>query len=146
MIVLYAPFILQGLLMGIDEQFHVKRGLGLWERIGHPMDTMTVLIPFTFVAMNDYSEYRLKIFIILAVFSSLFITKDEIIHSEVCSKVECWLHALLFIVHPMIFVSTAILWKDHPENQFLIVQPVFVGIFLIYQILRWSIPWKLPVK
>ena len=146
MIVLYMPFLLQGALMGIDEQFHIRRGLGLWERIGHPLDTVTVLIPFTFVAINDHSESKFRIFVLLAVFSSLFITKDEIIHAGVCRKAECWLHALLFLIHPMIFVSTAILWKSHPEDIFLVIQPVVVGLFLIYQILRWSIPWKLPVK
>ncbi|MFP5385267.1 MAG: hypothetical protein ACLGHN_04265 [Bacteriovoracia bacterium] len=143
---LYAPFLLQGILMAIDEQFHIKRGLGLWERLGHPLDTLSVLIPFSYVALNSYSDSRFIIFLIMATFSSLFITKDEVIHSEVCGRVECWLHSLLFLIHPLIFVSTAILWKNHPNDSFLIIQTVFVALFLIYQILKWSIPWKLPAK
>ncbi len=143
---LYLPFILQGILMGVDEQIHVKRGLGQWERLGHPLDTLTVIIPLTFIAFTPFSEEGLTIYIVMAVFSCLFITKDEFIHSKECSPMENWLHALLFVLHPMIFLSAGVLWKYYPENSFLSYQPVIVFVFMIYQILRWSIPWKQQTK
>ncbi len=139
---LYLPFILQGILMGVDEKIHVKRGLGTWERLGHPLDTLTVLVPLSFIAFNKYSPGDLTVYVIMAVFSCLFITKDEFVHSKECSGVENWLHALLFVLHPMIFLSAGVLWKDYPESEFLKYQPVVVFVFMIYQILRWSIPWK----
>jgi hypothetical protein len=139
---LYLPFILQSLFMAIDEELHKKRGLGLWERLGHPLDTLTVFVPLSFVAIREVTETNMTVFIILAVFSCLFITKDEFIHAKECSAFENWLHSVLFILHPMIFLSTAVLWKYHPANEFLTYQPLMVGAFMTYQILKWSIPWK----
>lgn len=138
----YLPFLLQGILMGIDERLHLKRGLGLWERIGHPLDTISVLVPLLFVALNPYTEQSAYLFLAMAIFSCLFITKDEFVHKDLCSKGECFLHALLFIIHPVIFFCTWMLWKNYPSDAFLLYQPMAVGAFLIYQILRWSIPWK----
>lgn len=143
---LYLPFIIQGILMGVDEQIHMKRGLGTWERLGHPLDTLTVLIPLSYIAFHRYGEGELTAYIIMAIFSCLFITKDEFIHSKECGPMENWLHALLFVLHPLIFLSAGILWKYHPENNFIKYQPVLVLIFMIYQIFRWSIPWKQPTK
>ena len=142
MSLLYLPFITQGLIMGVDEYLHHKRGLGLWERIGHPLDTFTVLIPLSIIAFNDYSQNILFIYIGLAALSCLFITKDEFVHSKECSPFENWLHSILFVLHPMIFLCSGLLWKDDPSNSFLFFQVTFVGVFMIYQILRWSILWK----
>ncbi len=143
---LYLPFIIQGILMGVDEQIHVKRGLGTWERLGHPLDTLTVLIPLSYIAFYRYGEGELTAYIIMAIFSCLFITKDEFVHSKECEPMENWLHALLFVLHPMIFLSAGILWRNYPDNEFIKYQPFLVLVFLIYQILRWSIPWKQPTK
>jgi hypothetical protein len=143
---LYLPFIIQGILMGVDERLHQKRGLSLWEKLGHPLDSLTVFIPLTLAGLRDYSKDRLTVFIVFSVFSCLFITKDEFVHSEECSPFENWLHAVLFVLHPMIFLCTAIIWKYHPTNEFLSLQPLMVGAFMIYQILRWSIPWKTILK
>lgn len=142
MVYLTIPFILQGILMSIDEVLHMKRGLGTWERLGHPLDTFTVFVPLSFIALNEYSIDNLKIYGILSVFSCFFITKDEFVHSTECTKFESWLHSVLFILHPMIFFCSGFLWKDHPDNEFLSYQPLIIGIFMIYQILKWSIPWK----
>lgn len=139
---LYIPFILQVLLMSVDEFLHHKRGLGRWERIGHPLDTMTVLIPLTFIATYDYSDWSFPIYLVLSIFSCLFITKDEFIHSEVCGKLESWIHSLLFILHPLIFLCAGLIWKNDPSDLFLTILPVLTGLFLIYQIMRWSILWK----
>jgi hypothetical protein len=143
---LYLPFIIQGIMMAYDESLHKKRGLGAWERLGHPLDTLTVFAPLSLAAISDYTDQGLTVFIILSVFSSVFITKDEFIHTHECNLMENWVHSMLFILHPMIFVSTAILWKYHPNDHFLALQPVFVGVFMIYQIFRWSLTWKEHLK
>lgn len=144
--ILYLPFILQAVLMGIDERFHAKRGLGLWERLGHPLDTLTVFVPLSYIAINECNQTSLVVFSILGFFSCLFITKDEFVHSQECSPMEQWLHSLLFVLHPMIFLASGILWKFYPEDQFIQFQPVLIGIFMLYQIIRWSIPWKQVTK
>lgn len=139
---LYFPFIIQSLLMAYDEHLHLKRGLGLWERLGHPLDTLTVFVPLSLIAINDFTPSRQTIYIILSVFSCLFITKDEWVHSKECSPVENWIHSLLFVLHPMIFIASGILWKYNYNENFLLIQSVLVGIFMIYQIFRWSLTWK----
>lgn len=139
---LYLPFILQSLLMAWDEHLHQRRGLGTWERLGHPLDTITVLVPFTLIALLDFSERLQSVYIGLAVFSCLFITKDEFVHAQECEALENWIHAVLFVLHPLIFLSSGVLWKYDPENRFLCFQSIALSVFLIYQILRWSIPWK----
>lgn len=139
---LYIPFILQGILMGVDERIHMKRGLGLWERLGHPLDSLTVFVPLAFIAIKECTQETLTIYIILASFSCLFVTKDEFVHSHECAGFENWLHAILFVMHPVVFLCAFLLWRDHPEDQFIHFQPLVVGIFMLYQILRWSIPWK----
>lgn len=140
--ILYLPFIIQGLLMIFDECLHVKRGLGKWERMGHPLDTLTVFIPLSLVAFSDYSEAGLTAFIIMAVFSCIFITKDEFVHARECSPFEHWLHSLLFVIHPVIFLCSASIWKNHPDKLFLQVQVVLLGAFMIYQIFVWSFRWN----
>lgn len=140
------PFLLQGILMFWDERLHQRRGLGTWERLGHPLDTMTVFVPLSYVAMNEISPQRLTVFCILAGFSCLFITKDEFVHTKECRGLEHWIHSVLFVLHPVIFLCTGLLWKHDPENQFLSYQPLIVGFFMTYQIARWSIPWKEILK
>ncbi len=42
-IFLFIPFALQTCCMAVDEvHFHRQRGLPRWERLGHPLDTLTV--------------------------------------------------------------------------------------------------------
>ena len=39
------PIVLQGVIMVVDEGwFHRTRGLPRWERIGHPLDTLTIVL------------------------------------------------------------------------------------------------------
>lgn len=142
---LYLPFLLQGIVMGIDERLHYKRKMGKWERFGHPLDTLTVLVPFVFVNISPYSEKNLSLYIFLCTISCFFVTKDEFIHHEVCSAFEQWLHSLLFILHPLVFLSAAIMWKEGGSS-FLSLLPYLVGGFMLYQIFIWSIPWKRQIK
>ncbi len=53
---LYLPFVLQGLVMVVDEFIiHEKRGLPSWERYGHPLDSFTVLAAFLFLLNFPWS-------------------------------------------------------------------------------------------
>ena len=137
------PFFLQGLAIFFDEfYFHHRRGLGTWEKVGHPLDTLTVLIGYLFLLFNSYSIANLYIFIGIAAFSSLFVTKDEFVHAELCDPAEHWLHALLFILHPLSFLSAALLWRNQLGENIIKLQSIVLGIFILYQIIYWSRSWK----
>lgn len=139
MITYTLPFILQGSLMAVDEfYFHERRGLPNWEKIGHPLDTLTTLIPLVFPIFFQFNYFSKSLFIIFAIFSCLFITKDEFIHRDICSKEELWLHALLFVLHPIVFLSTYLMWSQNEDHLFLLLQPSLIFVFLLYQIFRWS--------
>ncbi|MBC7420456.1 MAG: hypothetical protein H7328_06975 [Bdellovibrio sp.] len=143
MFFLYLPFALQGLAMMFDEfYFHHRRGLARWEKVGHPLDTLTVLACYLFLFTQPYSATNMNIFIGLAVFSCLFITKDEWVHTEVCSAEENWLHAILFVLHPVCFLAASLVWKDQIDQSFLLIQSTIIFLFMIYQILYWSFNWK----
>jgi hypothetical protein len=133
------PFVLQGGAMFVDEfHFHHKRGLPKWERIGHPLDTLTVLACFLYIMLTPFTENALKVYLTLVIFSCLFITKDELIHSEQCCPHEQWLHALLFILHPIILGSAAWLWINGQGETLFLIQFSIIFIFLCYQIIYWN--------
>lgn len=140
---LYLPFIIQGLCMVVDEfYFHEKRGLLKWERLGHPLDTLTVLICYSSLLFGDVS---LNTYIALCVFSCLFITKDEFVHAKECTAPEQWVHSLLFILHPLCFLSAYLLFLNQ-DLSFLKIQTGVIFVFMIYQIFRWSISWPIRAK
>jgi hypothetical protein len=133
------PVALQGVVMVLDEfVYHHRRGLPRWERIGHPLDTLTVLLPFAVIAAVPYRESLVSLYAGLAGFSCLFVTKDEFVHHEVCEAREQWLHSLLFVLHPLAFLSGYWIWKN-PEYGMIL--PVQVGVLLVvlaYQVLYWN--------
>ena len=154
---LLLPFLAQVLIIGIDEfYFHIRRGLPQWERIGHPLDTLTVLACFAFVLFVPYSSFYLKIYIGLTLFSCIFVTKDEFVHKECCPASEQWLHALLFLNHPIVLTAAGLIWPianggtgpawlsslnmyADSLHLFLLMQTGFVALFLIYQTLYWNV-------
>jgi hypothetical protein len=139
MILLFSPFIFQTIAMCFDElYFHKKRGLPLWEKIGHPLDTLTVLIAYLFLSFNEPSLFNLKVYIFLSAFSCLFVTKDEFVHTKYCEAKENWLHAVLFILHPLTFLSAGFIWFYQLSPFFLKIQPFVILFVLSYQILYWS--------
>lgn len=154
------PFIVQALAIGFDEYyFHIRRGLPLWERIGHPIDTLSVFGCLLFVLLVPYSPIALKWYIGLAVFSCLMITKDEWVHKHHCPASEQWLHACLFINHPIVLTATGIIWwvlsgstapiwvQSWLNNQqilhnMLVGQTVSIALFFLYQVIYWNFIWK----
>jgi hypothetical protein len=152
------PFLLQALAIFFDEAvFHVKRGLPKWERIGHPLDTLTVLLCMGFVIWVPFSKTALVLYIFLSVFSTLFVTKDEFVHKAHCPASEQWLHAVLFTLHPITLTMAGFIWPvvngvpvevfswlDNPEalRRFLYGQFAAMSGFLLYQILFWNVFWN----
>ncbi len=154
-LIVLLPFIIQGLAMAVDEfYFHHKRGLGLWEKIGHPLDTITVLSVYFFCLLVPAQGMALIMYVVLAGFSCLFVTKDEFVHQKLCSWAEQWLHSILFLTHGLTFVALAFVWITLTEinvsvhtsigsmniswEQFLVGQIFLLSIFCLYQIVFWN--------
>lgn len=154
------PFLLQTIIIILDEAyFHIRRGLPLWERIGHPLDTLSVLACIAFVLFVPFSAVALKWFIALAVLSCLLVTKDEFVHKHHCPASEQWLHALLFLNHPILLTGMGLIWRAlSPEGAppwlanwlcqpevlrlFLCIQAAGVALFFLYQVIYWNFLWK----
>jgi hypothetical protein len=60
--------------MAVDEfYFHRRRGLPRWERLGHPLDTLTALACFVWLLSAAPSASSLSVYTGLSVFSCLFV-------------------------------------------------------------------------
>lgn len=128
---------LQGLVILIDEFFfHHRRGLPRWERIGHPLDSLTVLICLLYLVFTDRTPTTEMIYYLLAAISCAFVTKDEWIHRRVCTAEEMWLHSILFIVHPLVLFAAMAEWEA--QRPLILAAAGGVFVFIIYQIAYWS--------
>lgn len=124
--------------MLIDEfYFHHKRGLGKWESLGHPVDTLLFLVCFIYAAIIPYSALNEIDFVILSIISSLIITKDEFVHTKQSSVAENYLHALLFILHPLALIVLYKFWQTG-ETIFINLQILVITAFMFYQIIYWN--------
>ena len=147
-----APFLLQGFAISADEfYFHHRRGLGLWERLGHPLDTLSLLACYAFIMTAQMTTSNFLIYAGLSVFSCLLVTKDEFVHHRECPAPEQWLHSVLFILHPITLIFLGLAWNhtfslSAEELQFfqsfIKIQFVLICLFFSYQIIYWSLPWK----
>lgn len=153
------PFFLQGVAIAIDEKvFHYRRGLPQWERIGHPLDTLSQFACMAFVLFVPFSIWALKVYCGLAFFSCLLVTKDEFVHKDHCPGAENWLHACLFILHPITLAMTGLIWPviqgvevsawitawlNQPSylELFLQVQAALVFLYFLYQVIFWNFIW-----
>lgn len=133
----YASLALQGASILVDElYFHRRRGLPRWEIWGHPLDTFFFALALFLV----WFQGSTAISIAAAVFSTLFILKDEWVHAKNCSGGELFLHAFLFVLHPVVLYlahRTQGLWG--PEV------PLVALSYMVFQIIYWSRDVKKPV-
>ena len=149
----FLPFALQTLAIVFDEfYFHHKRGLPKWERIGHPIDTLSVLACFAIVLFVPFDSKLIPAYAILSFFSCLLVTKDEFVHKEHCTAEESWLHSLLFINHPIVLILLGFFWPLFHEQPSLLnlfeyqeMLEIFVQfqagstlIFFLYQVIYWN--------
>ncbi len=139
-IVLYLPMALQGALMALDEGYcHRRRGLPRWERLGHPIDTLVTASCYAWIAfVSPDRPHALAVYVGLSVVSCLVITKDEPVHSKLCGPFESWLHSVLFVLHPTVLLSLALMWlAGGPQWSFQVLLAATLG-FAAYQVLYWS--------
>ena len=158
-------FLAHALGMLVDEvRFHRRRGLPAWERWGHPLDTLTVLACYLILLFLPRVPGAFGLYLGAAVFSCLFVTKDEWIHARNCTGGEMWLHAVLFTMHPVL-LAIAGAWRfagpggNNPVTMigmggmgspaagaffglFLLGQTAVTAAFMAYQLLYWNGPWK----
>jgi len=144
---LVAACALQGAIMCVDEFYcHMRRRVPSWERVGHPIDTFFFLACFVFALTTSPAAGREWIFVVLACVSTLMVTKDEFVHAGLCDGFEQFLHALLFILHPIVMISLGMLWsRGHlspelgsPMRVFVAGQSSLIAGFLVYQVLFWN--------
>ncbi|HEX3769837.1 MAG TPA: hypothetical protein VHV30_03180 [Polyangiaceae bacterium] len=146
----FAPLLLQAAAMVFDEfHFHRRRGLPLWERVGHPLDTCTVLACFA-VALVAPADGGWRIaYGSLAAFSCLFITKDEPVHARACTPGEQWLHAVLFVLHPIVLACVALFWVRGARG-IVAGQAALTFAFGVYQVVYWNLWrtswWRSPTR
>ncbi len=158
-IVCVVPLSIQAIAMGFDElHFHRLRGLDRWERLGHPLDTLTLLACLVWILVAPPTSDDAVVYAALATVSCLFITKDEFVHTTACGPAEHWLHALLFVVHPVVLLTYAWLWPalhggasaagawvalPAPSFARSAVWTAFAATagFCVYQLTYWNGPW-----
>jgi 2-polyprenyl-6-hydroxyphenyl methylase/3-demethylubiquinone-9 3-methyltransferase len=128
------PFALQGLAMGADEfGFHRMREVPRWEWAGHLLDTAVFLACLALPLALAPTGAHLRLYGALAAVSCLLITKDEWVHKRLCTALEHWTHAVLFILHPLVLLATAWMWMDGGPRGALALQAAFAGGFLALQ-------------
>jgi 2-polyprenyl-6-hydroxyphenyl methylase / 3-demethylubiquinone-9 3-methyltransferase len=136
---LVLPVLLQGAALAVDEGvFHRRRGLPRWERIGHPLDTLTLVACLSWLVASHPGTTTLSVYLGLAMFSTLFVTKDEWIHAELCSGGEQWLHALLFTLHPIVLGAAGVLWWRGEHPGVIVAQLAAAIAFGLYQAIYWN--------
>ena len=132
-------FVAQAAAMFVDEgTYHRRRRLPRWERIGHPLDTLTVLGCYGWLlAVRPTTEHTV-VYVALVMASSLFVTKDEPLHATVCTPGEHWLHAVLFVLHPIVLFGAGWLWWSQRFQALLVAQLALTAAFALYQLVYWN--------
>ena len=141
LVVLLLPALLQMAAMFFDELvFHRKRGLPRWERWGHPLDTLTAIACYAWLTFAAaHGAHALAVYVALCFFSCLFITKDELIHAQVCEPIEMWLHAVLFVLHPIVFLAFGVVWYFQLAPWVVKVELWLTLGLLVHQLVYWSL-------
>src|ERR1700722_5220389 len=106
---LLLPLIVQAIVIFVDEfYFHFAPGQPRWERIGHPLDTVTVLAPVLWLLVSAPSERNLTIHTLAAVFSCCFVIKVELVHADRCAPAE---HANQAAALALYMIYQAVYWN-----------------------------------
>jgi hypothetical protein len=141
---LLLPAGLQAMAMAADEWIcHRRRGLPKWERVGHPLDTLSVAVCYAWLVVSRPAEPNaLPVYIGLSALSCLMITKDEPVHAKLCDAQESWLHAVLFVLHPIVFLAFGLIWLSADNTLVIALQCGVTIAFALYQVTYWSLIWK----
>ena len=130
-----------GIFMSFDEFFfHRRRTLRKWERWGHPVDTGFFAVCVAWLWLAPATEQTLYVYVILSVVSSMVIVKDEREHLLLCEPMEQFLHALLFVLHPVILGTLGVLkWLSPNDSQLILPSFLLMVIgFGFYQVIYWN--------
>jgi hypothetical protein len=141
---LLIPAVLQMVVMVFDEfVFHRQRGLPRWERVGHPLDTLSAMLCYGWLVLTPPNgSHGIGIYVALCAFSCLFITKDEFVHARLCEPTETWLHALLFVLHPIVFLAFGVIWQQGHAPWIARLELLLTLGLLTHQVVYWSLPWR----
>ena len=134
------PIGMQAFAMLVDEgYFHQRRELPRWERIGHPLDTLTIALCLGWLLAVPRSQpFAVPVYLALAIASTLCVTKDEAVHARACGAGEHWLHAVLFALHPIVLAAYGWLWWGG-HGVLLAVQLAVTLAFATYQVIYWNV-------
>jgi hypothetical protein len=143
-VLLLVPAFLQAAAMAVDEGvWHRRRGLPRWERVGHPIDTMSTAACYAWLSLvRPGSGGALAGYVVLCAASCLIITKDEPVHAKLCGPGESWVHAVLFVLHPIVFLAFGTIWMSGRYSWLLWGQCALTISFAIYQFAYWRFRWK----
>jgi hypothetical protein len=141
-LVAFAFFAQAGAMFVDEHRFHRRRGLARWERLGHPLDTLTVLACYAWLLAEPPTRAHAIVYVALVMGSSLFVTKDEPTHALRCTPGEHWLHALLFVLHPMVLLGAGWLWWTRAPAVLLALAAASTASFGLYQLLYWNVRWR----
>lgn len=138
---LLLPLILQGVLVGVDELFcHRSRGLSLLEARLHIIDTLLAALPLLVILVaGQITSSTMAIYTVVSTLSCLSITKEEGLHQKVCGPWEHWIHSLMFMVHPLVYISLGYQWVNNTANLAPIALTYFIMMlsFTLYQLVYW---------
>ncbi len=128
----------QTVLMIVDElYYHRRRGLGVSEAAGHAMDTCLFLAAVSLPSFLTAKPSALAGYALLALVSSLVITKDEWVHASECKPGEQWLHSLLFVLHAPVLIGFGLVWVRYPNSVLIRGLPGLVAGWALYQTTYW---------
>ena len=140
---LVAPFVVQAAVMFVDERvYHRRRGLPRYERIGHPIDTLSAALCYAWLVFARPTRAHACAYAAIAIVSALVVTKDEPIHARACSPGEHWVHALLFMLHPIVLGAAAYVWWTGRLRALLVAELALTIAFAAYQLAYWNGPWR----
>ena len=129
---------LQALAMIFDEgHFHASRALPRWERLGHPLDTASVAACYAWLALAPRATTSLEVYAGLGALSCMLVTKDEFVHARLCAPAEHWLHAVLFVLHPIVLAGFGWAWWTGHAT-LVHAQLALTLAFGAYQLVRWN--------
>ncbi|MGZ3697942.1 MAG: hypothetical protein ACXWPM_10810 [Bdellovibrionota bacterium] len=145
-------FGLQLLLFLVDEfAFHRKRGLSGAERWGYPLDLLSIIMGLSFPLFIPYTNSTKLAFGIVFLLSLFIVTKDTI-RNRSCTGGEHWVHAWLFMLHPLVLILAGASWVllrgsigalvpvDTRHLRLVVgIQAGALALLAVFQILRWNL-------
>lgn len=138
----FLPILFQAIAIAVDElYFHRQRKLPAWERRGHPIDTLGVAACVLVAAAFPFETQAFHMYVALSIFSMLIVTKDEWVHAERCGGGELWVHAVLFLLHPLVLISVGFFWWCGATSVLRAFLVLLIA-YALYQFFYWNVVRK----